>query len=137
MTRWFGSKPKVTLIGSYHRQPEALKKLFRELEVSGCRVLSPLSLDFDNSAEEFVKLGSEAELSDLEIEKFVLRAIEESDFLWLHAPEGYVGLSGAFEIGYAFKLKKPVFCKLKPQDPNIRNFVITKNSVFDALNLFE
>jgi hypothetical protein len=124
---------RVVLSGSYHRKPDALRRLFRELETSGCRVLSPISLDFDTTAE-FVKTETEAELSSTEIEKFHLRAIRDINFLVVHAPGGYIGLSAAYEMGFASALGKPVFTFEKPIDAMLATRVQVVGSVFEVLD---
>lgn len=130
-------RPKVTICGSFKRAPEQLADLFLELEVTGCRVLSPLSLNFVNINDDFVKLSSEAALTVAEIEKFHLRAIAESDFIWLHAPGGYVGLSGAFELGFAHALQKPIFTHEIPADNTLKTFTNLAPSVFNVLKSFK
>ena len=76
MNKWLAPKPKVTVIGSFHRELQNLKNLLIELESTNCRVLSPIDIEFENSQADFVKLKSEKDLSVLEIEKFVLRSVE-------------------------------------------------------------
>jgi hypothetical protein len=68
-----------------------------------------------------------------ELERFHLRAITETDFVWLYAPDGYVGLSGAFEIGYATAVGRPVFCHQRLQDDMLDAQVHHVGSVFEAL----
>lgn len=124
--------PRVVICGSYHRNPAGLRRLFRELEATGCRILSPLSLDFDAS-KAVVRADSEADFTVEELEKYHLRAIREADFIMLHAPEGYVGLSAAFELGYAAASGKPVFCKQPPTDDMLASQVRQVGSVFESL----
>lgn len=124
---------KVVICGSFHRDIKKLHSLFNELEAAGCRILSPLSLDFEDLTNDFVIAKSESGLSTLEIEKFHLRAIDEADFVWLHAPDGYVGISASFEIGYAIAKNKKVFCFEPPTEEIITNYITVKHSVFSAL----
>lgn len=126
---------KAVICGSYHRDPAGLRRIFRELEATGCRVLSPLSIDFIDMQPEVVRLRSEQDFTIQELEKFHLRAMKEADIIWLHAPGGYVGLSGALEIGYATALNKPVFCKELPVDEMLQSQIVLTNSVFDALEM--
>lgn len=128
-------RPRVVLCGSLHRDPVAFKRLFRECEATGCRVLSPISFDFD--AADFAKTPSEADLPAAEIERFHLRAIRDADFVLLHAPGGHVGLSASYEIGFASALKKPVFCLNAPADEMLATRVQTIGSVFEALEQLE
>lgn len=124
---------KVVICGSFHRDIKKLHSLFNELEATGCRILSPVSIDFEDTTSEFVIAKSENDLSTLEIEKFHLRAIDEADFVWLHAPDGYVGISASFEIGYAIAKNKKVYCFETPLEEIIANYASVKHSVFSAL----
>lgn len=124
-------RPRVVLCGSLHRDPAGLKRLFRECEATGCRVLSPISLDFDNA--DFVKATGESDLSAAEIERFHLRAIRDADFVLLHVPGGHVGTSASYELGFAAALSKPVFALQAPSDEMLAGRVQTIGSVFEAL----
>jgi hypothetical protein len=62
-----------------------------------------------------------------------LFAIGESDFLWLVAPDGYVGTSAAMEIGYAIACRIPVFCADTPTDVTLREFVTVVPDMKEAL----
>ncbi len=124
---------KVVICGSYHRDSESLKRLFRELETNGCRILSPISIEFENINTPVVKNKNELDLTINELEIFHLRAIRDADFIWLHSPMGHVGVSGSFEVGYAQALGKPVFCKELPHDDMLHTRVIMVNSVFEVI----
>lgn len=124
---------KVVICGSYHRDIIGLKSLFKELEITSCRILSPLSIDFVNESESVVKTKSENDFSTHELEKFHLRAIDEADFVWVHVPDGYVGLSTSFEIGYCKAINKPIFSKCLPTDEMLSTQLIRVSSVFEAI----
>lgn len=126
-------RPKAVLCGSYHRSPEVLRQLFRELEATGCRVLAPLNLDFTEPNSATVKATSEMGLSSYELELFFLRAIREADFVLLHAPDGHVGVSGAYELGFAEALGIPRFCLEIPRDEMLATRVQPVTSVFNIL----
>lgn len=125
-------RPRVVICGSYHRDISGLQRLYRELEATGARILSPLSFNF-NPSENIVKSINEADFSADELEKFHLRAIKEADFVWFHAPEGYVGISGAFELGYAHAIVKPVFGYVLPRDEMLQSRITIVNSAFEAI----
>jgi nucleoside 2-deoxyribosyltransferase len=126
-------RPRVVICGSYHKDPAGLRRIFRELEATGCRILSPLSVKFEDMDQTVVRLPSEQAFTIDQLEKFHLRAIEEADFIWLHAPNGYVGVSGAYELGYASALGKPVYAKVAPIDEMLACQVVVIASVFEAL----
>ena len=50
------------------------------------------------------------------IEWLPLNCIRAADLVWLHAPDGYVGLSGALEIGFANAAGVPVYAEEMPSD---------------------
>ncbi len=127
-------RPRVVLCGSFHRKPEVLRRLFQELETTGCRILSPITLEFTDSAREFVATSSEADLSNADIERFHLRAIRDADFIMLHAPDGHVGLSASYEMGFASALGKPVFTLEAPADQMLATRTHTVASVFEVLD---
>lgn len=97
----------ITLIGSFKKDPEALQALFAELSQKYA-ILSPTTIDWVNHGEEFLRAGHESEKAGQEIEEGHLEAIRNSDFAILFAPGGYVGLSGALEVGFAHALGIPV-----------------------------
>lgn len=126
-------RPRVVICGSYHRDLIGLKRIFRELEATGCRILSPLSVDFEDTSREVVRLSSETTFSIRELEKFHLRAIEEADFVWLHAPKGYIGLSASYELGFSIAKNKPVFCFQDVNDEMLATQISRTTSVYAAL----
>lgn len=127
-------RPRVVVCGSFHRKPEDLRRLFRELEVTGCRILSPITLDFTDTSKNFVTTGNETGLQSAEIERFHLRAIRDADFIMLHAPDGYTGLSASYELGFAYALGKPAFALEKPLNEMLATRVIVVPSVFEVLD---
>ncbi len=129
-------RPRVVLCGSFHRKPEELHRLFRELEATGCRVLSPISLDFDYH-KPFVQAHAESSLSYAEIEKFHLRAICDADFIMLHVPDGYVGTSASYELGFANALGKPVFALKQVNNEMLATRVQIVTSVFEVLDCLQ
>ncbi len=102
------SKSIVTLIGSYRKDIVSLKVVFDQLS-SHYNLISPKSVDFVDQTVEFVKLASEINDSVNVIEERVIDAIQRSDFVWLFAPNGYVGISAAFEIGFAHAIGVPIY----------------------------
>jgi nucleoside 2-deoxyribosyltransferase len=127
----------TVICGSYHRDPAGLRRLFRELHTTSCRVLSPLSVDFEDVAAPIVRTGSEQAFAISELEKFHLRAIREADAVWLHIPEGHIGISTAYELGFAAALGKPLFALHQPADEMLASQVNVVGSVFEALDLLE
>ena len=125
--------PRAVLCGSYRRDRDGLFRAYDELVVTGCQVLSPRRMQFDNAV--FVRDTAEQGISPQVIEAWHLSAIRQADFVMLHAPDGYVGLSAAMEIGFATAQKCPVFSRTAPQDIALRGLVKVVPSVYDALRV--
>ncbi|HSX02617.1 MAG TPA: hypothetical protein VLI05_04885 [Candidatus Saccharimonadia bacterium] len=124
---------RCVLSGSYRRDFATLERDYRELVAAGCQILSPHRLTFLDRSAEFVKDVAETPLDPHEIERHHLLALRQSDLVWLHCPDGYVGVSAAMEVGYALALNVPIFSKLLPQDPVFSQLVTVVPSVFMAL----
>jgi nucleoside 2-deoxyribosyltransferase len=119
---------KVTLIGSFKRDQQKLTELF-ELLRERYTLLSPASIDWIDGSENFVRADKDKSLSIKEIENRHLDAIRNSDFVILHAPEGYVGLSGAFELGFANALGIPVISKEPLADAMLSQVIPVNNNL--------
>jgi NTP pyrophosphatase (non-canonical NTP hydrolase) len=70
-----------------------------------------------------------------QIELQHLEAIQRASFVWLFAPEGYVGPSAALEVGFARAQGVPVFSETQISDTTLRGFVNTVASLTDTLSL--
>lgn len=105
----------VVLCGSFRRDPASLRRTYDELRQS-FNVLSPAAVDFVDTEATFVRLPSELRDTEQDIEAKHLRAMTSADFVWLHAPDGYVGTSAAMELGHAAALGVPVFASTTPRE---------------------
>ena len=112
------SKLSITLSGSFRRNPDKLKQLYTDLK-SKFEVLSPVSIDWVSADQGFVKTAKQQKQSILEVESGHLQAITHSDLLIFHAPDGYVGLSGSLEIGFAHALGIPILADSPPSDATL------------------
>jgi len=114
---------QVVLSGSYRKDFESLKATYEELRDLGCQVLSPSNVTAVRETDGFVFMkGEERELPDA-IEARHLEAIQKANFVWLHAPQGYVGPTASLEIGFARAVGVPVFAREQVKDPVIHSFV--------------
>lgn len=116
--------PKVTISGSFKRDPEGLAKVYADLTAAGCDILSPLSAIPVRAEDGFIFMQGD-ELDKLYIERRHLASISQSHFVWLHAPNGYVGPSAAMEIGWAVAQGIQVFSTDTPSDPILQDMVTT------------
>jgi NTP pyrophosphatase (non-canonical NTP hydrolase) len=113
---------RVVLCGSFRRDPEALKEAFAELS-QHYEVLSPISLEFVDPDAEFVRLPHELTQPESVVEARHLDALHAADFVWLFAPNGYIGTSATFELGHAHALGIPIFSDTAPSEPMFASWV--------------
>lgn len=69
---------RCTLSGSFHKDRDGLLAAYDELIATGCQVLSPHWLDFDDENTLFVRDEAEKSLSEETIERHHLLAISQS-----------------------------------------------------------
>jgi nucleoside 2-deoxyribosyltransferase len=106
----------VVLCGSYRKDPEGLRRIFLRLKGLGFQVLSPSGVEAESEAEGFVFMRGQGHQPPRQIEAAHLASILKADFVWLFAPGGYLGLTGAFEIGFAHAHGIPVYSDTVLQD---------------------
>jgi NTP pyrophosphatase (non-canonical NTP hydrolase) len=127
----------VVLSGSYRKDFQALKATYEELLDLGCSVLSPSSVNAVSEIDGFVYMkGEEAQAPD-QIESRHLDAIQRAQFVWLHAPEGYVGPTAALEVGFAHAIGVPVFANRAVEDKTVSSFVNVVSAPSSAVALVD
>jgi NTP pyrophosphatase (non-canonical NTP hydrolase) len=112
----------VVLCGSYRRNTASLVQTYNDLSES-FTVLSPSAVNFVDASAEFVRLPTELHEPEPDIEARHLEAMKAADFVWLHAPSGYVGSSAGMELGHASGLGIPVFASVEPKEPVLARLV--------------
>lgn len=127
---------RVVICGSFHRRPHELNDIIDELNQTKCQILSPFTISFDSLETSFVRSKNDEGFSNIELERFHLRALKQADFIWLYAPDGYVGTSATFELGFAHALQKQIYSLTVPTEEYIQSIVHTVPSVFSALKQF-
>jgi NTP pyrophosphatase (non-canonical NTP hydrolase) len=128
-----GGAVTAVLCGSFRRDTDTLRSDFRLLVERGCRVLSPMTLDWTVERDGFVFSADEEAEDPRDIEQKHLTAMRQAHFVWLHAPAGYVGRSAAMEVGYANALGLPIFTRTLPEDITIAGLVRRVDSVGSAI----
>ena len=126
----------VVISGSFHRHFDGIAKLIKKFESLGVGVLSPKDSRVINSGAEFVLLESDDTSNPQTLEQRHLDAIISADGFYLYNPEGYLGDSAKFELGWANALHKPIFCKEPVNDAVLKFFcgtVATPKQVYEAL----
>jgi NTP pyrophosphatase (non-canonical NTP hydrolase) len=114
---------EIVLSGTYRKDVENLKRAYEEFKDLGCTILSPTNVSVVSEVNGFVYMkGEETEAPD-KIEGRHLAAIQKANFVWLHAPDGYVGPTAALEVGFANAVGVPVFAQQAPKDKVLQSFV--------------
>ena len=114
---------EVVLSGTYRKQFEALKQAYEEFQDLGCVILSPSNVSIVREEHGFVYMRGEETQTPENIEERHLEAIQKANFIWLHAPDGYVGPTAALEIGFANAVGVPVYGREIPSDKILASFV--------------
>jgi hypothetical protein len=135
----FAHQPTAVLCGSYQRGVPSLIRAYEKLSAAGIRVLSPSGLDFMAEIDGVVLNQLEGGITPEAVEKLRLNCIRSADLVWLHAPDGYVGLSGALEIGFANAAGVRVYTGEMPSDVAVRSHVSisTLDQVIEQLSTGE
>ena len=126
---------EVVLCGSFRRDIEGLKRTFEELADLGCSVLSPTEVAPVHEVDGFVFMKGEETETPERIELKHLNAIQRATFVWLNAPEGYVGISAALEVGFAHAQGIPVFCRNEISDVTLKSLVQRVSSPKQVVNM--
>jgi NTP pyrophosphatase (non-canonical NTP hydrolase) len=108
---------------------------FLQLKASGCEILSPRDVQFVAEVDGFVLAEHELDMPPDAIELRHLEYLRQADFVWLHAPEGYVGASAAMELGIASELGLPVYARTAPADPILARLTCRADSPQAATDL--
>lgn len=124
----------VVLCGTFRRRRQDLLADYEALVVAGCRVLSPADVDFVHERDGFVFAAEEIDDAPTLIEERHLEAMIAADFIWLHAPDGYVGPTAAMELGFARAHGLTVFSRAIPRDPAFGRLVTVVDSPAFAID---
>jgi hypothetical protein len=125
----------ATVSGSFRQAMSAVQDAVYELTDAGARVLSPADPRVVDAFGDFMFVASDRVRAIRLVQDRHLAAIEASDFVWLVAPDGYIGLSGAMEIGHAASVRTPVYSSEVPSDLTLRQYVTTLASPSEALRV--
>jgi NTP pyrophosphatase (non-canonical NTP hydrolase) len=124
---------ELVISGTYRKDFETLKRTYEEFRDLGCDILSPSNVTIVNEEDGFVYMKGEETETPNSIELRHLNAIQKAGFVWLHAPDGYVGVTSALEIGFAHAAGVPVFASHAPSEQVFRSFVQVVPSPSDAI----
>jgi NTP pyrophosphatase (non-canonical NTP hydrolase) len=123
MTRNSSDGLTIVISGSFRKHYDDIREMIKRFEGLGVRVLSPKHSNVVNPGEEFVLLETDSSTSPEEVERDHLAAICRADALYLYNNEGYIGCSGAMEMGWALALGKAVYAKEACKDIALSCFI--------------
>jgi hypothetical protein len=126
--------PTATVCGSFHRALPEIQSAVSELNDAGVRVLSPADPRVVDAFGDFMYVASDRLRAIKAVQSRHLAAVERADFVWLVAPDGYIGLSAAMEIGFATRCGTPVFTASAPADLTLRQYVHVVSDITSALH---
>jgi len=110
-------EPSVVIIGSYRKFYPNIYEKIESFEKLGIKVLKPPKSRIINPGSEYCRFESDMDKSMNELEHEFLEAIRMATFVYVVNPNGYIGLSSSFEIGFSYSLRKDIYCMEKPIDP--------------------
>lgn len=113
---------KVTISGSFRKHFETIIEFKKQFEKIGIEILSPKSEKIISNKKGFILLENDSGNIN-HIEGLHLKAIAESDILYVICNEGYIGSSTAMEIGFANALNLPIFGNFLPNDDVFKNLI--------------
>ncbi len=113
----------ATVSGSFHRHMAAIRDAVMEFVDLGVHVLSPSDPRIVDQRGDFLFVASDRVRSVRMVEDRHLECIRASHFLWLVAPDGYVGQSASLEVGFAITVGTPIFGAVRPFDLTLRQYV--------------
>jgi len=121
-------KLKATISGSFRKFLREIKQILNEFEKNEIEILSPKLSNVKSTENNFIIFEHENERpKNLELNH--LKAIEQSDFLYIVNPNGYIGNSCAMEIGFAIAHDIPIFTLEKPKEFIFSLFTQTERSI--------
>ena len=123
----------ATVSGSFHRHLSDIYTAVGELLDLGVEVLSPADPRVIDQIGDFLFVASDRVRSIRLVQDRHLRAIAASDFLWVVAPDGYVGRSASMEIGAAVVLDTPIFSTTVLDDSTLAEYVVVVAGVKEAV----
>jgi hypothetical protein len=123
----------VTVSGSFHRHLSAIMDAVQEFHDRGVTVLSPADPRVVDAIGPFLFVASDRHRSVRLVQDRHLAAICNSAFLWLVAPDGYVGQSASLELGFAIARGIPIFSQHLPTDLTLRQYVQRVETIEEAI----
>lgn len=122
----------VVVSGSLRKHLGAVQSVTQEFTELGVAVFSPRIGKPVNPGDDFVVLDTDETDDPKAIEHRHLEAIRQGRALYVVDPGGYIGLTVAMEIGFAYALGKKIFVAESPQDFAVRLFAHERATVAEV-----
>ncbi len=117
-------RKKVTtagIIGSFKQHYEYVLQAVRSFQQLGLNVTSPKGNSILEEGIDFVRFDTDSITYDDEtIQSITLHHLFKSDFIYVVAPNGYVGRTTCYEIGRLLHAELPVYFSSYPSDLPIK-----------------
>lgn len=113
-------KYQVVISGLFRKAFPEIQQVVAEFEKEGFEILSPKKSRVINPGEEFAVLESDETTDPKALEDGRLEAIAKADVLYVVAPKGYLGDSAKMELGFAYALRKHIYCSEKVDDITLK-----------------
>lgn len=108
---------RVSIIGSFQKYYEGVIKIIRFFRNNGLWVLSPKDSRITGKIEDFVIFESDNQhYTPEEIQMITLDRILSSEAVYVYNPEGYVGRTTCYEIGFCYSRAMPIYFFSMPKD---------------------
>jgi hypothetical protein len=128
---------RATVSGSFHRHLHAISLAVQELSDLGIRVISPADPRIVETFGMLNFVASDEFRTIRLVQDRHLDSIRLSNFIWLVAPDGYVGQSASMEIGFAAAHGIPIFSADAIFDLTLREYVQRVDNIAICLHRVE
>lgn len=108
---------KVALIGSFRQHYDAVLRVYSAFTHAGLTVTTPKGLPISEHGIPFVRFESDpSDWPDEMVQVVALHRILAADFVYVVAPNGYVGRTTCYEIGRIIHSQQPLYFSNPPND---------------------
>ena len=124
-----------TISGSLRKFSKEIIHVVKEFKKKGIKVLSPIISEIVNEGAQFIYFDHDKTKPIALIEQSHLKSIDQSDFLYVVCPNGYIGSSTLLEIGYAIAIKKKIYSSEPPEDLLLKKLIVYNKSTLEIIDL--
>lgn len=108
---------QVAIIGSFQKYYDEILSIIKMFKQTGLYVLSPKESFINYKIKDFVIFESDRkDYTPAEIQMITLEKILKADAVYVYNPNGYVGKTTCYEIGFCFSKNKPIYFYNYPDD---------------------